>query len=106
MKIYIGRIPEIIEENLLTDAWLYDMLKKYGHKDIGAMIESGIYDSMVLHTFNMVLLNYLTDDYAMDNIYYMKEGVLTLLRDDEHIVKKFEWGGAGEVLSDSHYILI
>ena len=38
MKIYIGRIPEIVEENLLTDAWLYDMLKKYGHKDIGAMI--------------------------------------------------------------------
>ncbi len=99
-------MANIQETNLVTDAWLYDKLQKYSHEELGALIEDGTYDEFVLHTFSVLLLNFLHDEYALDNVYYMKEGVLTHLRDDEHITRKIEVMGPGEALCDTYYILI
>ena len=103
MKIYFGRMAEIEETNLVTDAWLYDKLQTYSHEELGILIEQGTYDEFVLHTFSILLLNFLRDEYAMENVYYMKEGVLTNLRDDDHITRKMEVMGPGEALCDSYY---
>lgn len=70
MKIYVGRFPKEYYEGAYTDAWVFDMLQEYSIEQLGEKLEAGFFGNIRLHTFNVLLLNYISDEYAKENIYF------------------------------------
>lgn len=107
VKVFVGRIPkEHHPKNMITDSWVYYQLQNKTIEELAADIMQADSYIATVNTFNPLLLNYFTDEWAKQNIFYMKHDVLTMMGDDAHMVDKLSWGGPGEAISDAHYILI
>lgn len=109
MKIYFGRITnEMKTDDMVTDAWLYELLQTHNTEELAAIIEQGTYNELVLNTFNLLLVNYLSDDYAKENIYFVNTdtGNVEKFADNYYICEKLSCMGPGEALSDTRFVLL
>lgn len=107
MKVFVGRIPkEYHPKNMITDSWVYYQLQNKTIEELAAEIMRSDSCMVTVNTFNPLLLNYFTDEWAKQNVFYMKHDILTMMGNDAHMVDKLSWGGPGEAISDTHYILI
>jgi hypothetical protein len=108
MKIYFGRIPKEMQNDIVTDAWVYEQLQTYTCEELGKVIEDGIYNKLTLNTFNILLINYLTDDYAKENIYFVNADTNNVEKfaDNYYICEKLSCMGPGEALSDTRFITL
>lgn len=70
MKIYVGRFPKEHYPYARTDAWLFTKLQEYTIAQLAKKIEAGYFGDMPLHTYNVLLMNYFSDEYAKENIYF------------------------------------
>lgn len=108
MKIYFGRIPKEMQNDIVTDAWVYEQLQTHTCEELAKVIEDGIYNKLTLNTFNILLINYLTDDYAKENIYFVNADTNNVEKfaDNYYICEKLSCMGPGEALSDTRFITL
>jgi hypothetical protein len=111
MKIYFGRVPQ--EDGVIfLNALFVDMLIKNDYsleKSVGEIqcyLEGeacAVINRPIFHTINPLLINFLTDDFAKEYVWIIDaEGNHIKIGDDEHMLRKLSWIGAGEVLCDDH----
>lgn len=108
MKIYFGRITKEMQTDIVTDAWVYEQLQTYTCEELAKLIEAGTFNTLTLNTFNVVLVNYLSDDYAKENIYFINADTNDVERFGRnfYISEKLSCMGPGEALSDTRFITL
>ncbi len=107
VKIYFGRLPHGTRTQNL-DAWMVGWLP---HNDFS--IQDTLKDVLstyclknrtspeAFHTLNPLYVNYLDEDYAKRNVWFIDtEGNEILMGEDPVCLEKFECLHAGEILSD------
>ncbi len=99
MNIWYGKVPEsfayILDSNI--DGKIAMALSKYGYKAVAAFLSKGGLGKEI-HTHNAVLINFLDDDFALNNIVYVADGIVKRLSEFEGIEKELQYLGPGEAL--------
>lgn len=105
VKITFGFTTEMLHDPY-TDADIYNALKRGSTTEKMAEWLEGEKGTFPVHTFNVLLVNYLTEDFAKTNVFVEKDGVLKPFSEYEDLMRKLEVMGVGEALSDTHWVKI
>ncbi len=105
VKIIFGFTTEMLHDPY-TDADLYNALKRGSTTGSIARWLEGEKGVFTAHTFNPLLVNYLSDAFAKTNVFVEKEGVLNPFSAYPDLVKKLEIMGVGEALTDTHWVKV
>ena len=110
MKIYFGRLPDVIKPRMIDAEFLGILAyKRYNMNDaVDHLISELLLDTdhEVAYTINPLIINFVTDEFAKEYMYFVDEnGNHIKVGDDADMLVKFAWGGVGEIMCDDARVL-
>lgn len=105
VKVIFGFTTEMLHDPF-TDADIYKALKRGSTTVSIARWLEGEKGVFTAHTFNPLLVNYLSDAFAKTNVFIEKDGVLKPFLEYEDLMEKLKVMGVGEALSDTHWVKV